>query len=195
MPLMMRLLLASPHSKDAHSRPFGPLQEKTSMDRYVTYWKRFLCYCLRVLPLDKAMLLERHGFQFTPGQRVGLKALWEHLQDKDCAEKDLEEEVLQHFIAVLGIDGESGQLRPAHLFTYVLAGLVYVGRALLSEFAIPARERGTIKDLEGRFAAVRDEWLCKATYSPMGYTLSLLLYGKKIARETGSRLMVSWNRQ
>ncbi|KAL2207014.1 hypothetical protein CC79DRAFT_1332834 [Sarocladium strictum] len=149
MPLMTRLLLASPHPKDAHSRPFGPLQEKTSMDRYVTYWKRFLCYCLRVLPLDEATLLERHGFQFTPGQR----------------------------------------LRPAHLFTYVLAGLVYVGRALLSEFAIPARERGTIKDLEGRFVAVRDEWLCKATYSPMGYTLSLLLYGKKIARETGSRLM------
>ncbi|KAL2208329.1 hypothetical protein CC79DRAFT_1334080, partial [Sarocladium strictum] len=150
MPLMMRLLLASLHPKDAYSRPFGLLQEKTSMDRY-------------------AMLLEQHGFQFTPRQR--------------------------HFIAVLGIDGESGQLRPAHLFTYVLAGLVYVGRALLSEFAIPARERGTIKDLEGRFAAVRDEWLCKATYSPMGYTLSLLLYSKKIARETGSRLIVSWNRQ
>ncbi|KAL2201601.1 hypothetical protein CC79DRAFT_1351830 [Sarocladium strictum] len=150
MPLITRLLLASPHPKDAHSRPFGPLQEKTSIDRYVTYWKRFLCYCLRVLPLDEATLLERYGFQ---------------------------------------IDGESGQLCPAHLFTYVLAGLMYVGRALLSEFAIPARERGTIKDLEGRFAAVRDEWLCKATYSPMGYTLSLLLYGKKIARETGSRLI------
>ncbi|KAL2201943.1 hypothetical protein CC79DRAFT_1351456 [Sarocladium strictum] len=129
MPLMTRLLLASPHPKDAHSRPFGPLQEKTSMDRYVTYWKRFLCYCLRVLPLDEATLLERYSFQFTPGQR--------------------------HFIAVLRIDGELGQLRPAHLFTYMLAGLVYVGRALLSEFAIPARERGTIKDLEGRFAANR----------------------------------------
>ncbi|KAL2211178.1 hypothetical protein CC79DRAFT_1353329 [Sarocladium strictum] len=33
MPLMTRLLLASPHPKDAHSRPFRPLQEKTSMDR------------------------------------------------------------------------------------------------------------------------------------------------------------------
>jgi hypothetical protein len=28
-------------------------------------------------------------------------------------------------------------------------------------------------------------------YSLMGYTLSLLLYGKKIARETSSRLIVS----
>jgi hypothetical protein len=49
MPLMTRLLLASPHHQDAHSRPFGPLQEKTSMDRNLTYWKRFLYYCLNVL--------------------------------------------------------------------------------------------------------------------------------------------------
>jgi hypothetical protein len=37
MPLMTRLLLASPHPGDAASRPFGPLQEKSSMDRYVGY--------------------------------------------------------------------------------------------------------------------------------------------------------------
>ncbi|KAL2212895.1 hypothetical protein CC79DRAFT_1338707 [Sarocladium strictum] len=117
MPLMTRLLLASPHPKDAHSRP--------------------------VLPLDEATLLERHGFQFTPGQRMQRLA------------GDPFNSPLWHFIAVLGIDGESGQLRPAHLFIYMLAGLVYIGQALLSEFAIPARERGTIKDLKGRFAANR----------------------------------------
>ncbi|KAI3571768.1 hypothetical protein IWW34DRAFT_566197, partial [Fusarium oxysporum f. sp. albedinis] len=32
---------------------------------------------------------------------------------------------LWHFIGVLGIDGETGQLRTAHPFTYVLAGLVF----------------------------------------------------------------------
>ncbi|KAH8645566.1 hypothetical protein BGZ61DRAFT_488348 [Ilyonectria robusta] len=32
-------------------------------------------------------------------------------------------------------------------------------------------------------------------YSPMGYTLSLLLYGRKIAREIGSWLMVSWSKK
>ncbi|KAK2684336.1 hypothetical protein QWA68_016833, partial [Fusarium oxysporum] len=102
---------------------------------------------------------------------------------------------LWHFVGVLGIDGETGQLRPAHLFTYVLAGLVFIGRALLGEWAIPTRERGGMEDLTQRFAQVRDAWLCKATYSPMGYILSLLLFGKKIARETGSRLMVSWSKQ
>jgi len=102
---------------------------------------------------------------------------------------------LWHFVGVLGIDGETGQLRPAHLFTYVLAGLVFTGRALLGEWAIPTRERDGMEDLTQRFAQVRDAWLCKATYSPMGYILSLLLFGKKIARETGSRLMVSWSKQ
>ncbi|KAL2209730.1 hypothetical protein CC79DRAFT_1321165 [Sarocladium strictum] len=101
MPLMTRLLLASPHSKDAHSRPFGPLQEKTSMNS-------------------------------TSSPCSGSTA---------------------------------------------------------------SRDSYAQRTSSRRFAAVRDEWLCKATYSPMGYTLSLLLYGKKIARETSSQLMVSWNRQ
>jgi hypothetical protein len=52
-----------------------------------------------------------------------------------------------------------------------------------------------MEDLGERFAQVRNTWLCKATYSPMGYTLSLLLYGRRIAQETGSRLMVSWSKQ
>ncbi|KAM0362018.1 hypothetical protein ACHAO7_011321 [Fusarium culmorum] len=215
MPLMTRLLLASPHPHDAHSRPFGALQEKTSMDRYLIYVKRFLCYCFNVLSLEEDILLATHGFRFTHAQRMGLEELWSRLQDEEQSSDDgLQEQTLEilatfwtqrldgdpfesplwHFVGVLGIDGETGQLRPAHLFTYVLAGLVFTGRALLAEWAIPTRERAGMADLAQRFAKVRDAWLCKATYSPMGYTLSLLLYGRKIAQETGSRLMVSWSK-
>jgi superfamily II DNA helicase RecQ len=215
MPLMTRLLLASPHPQDAHSQPFGPLQEKTSMDRYLMYWKRFLCYCMRVLHLDDTSLLEKHAFTFTRDQRVSLEKLWRHVQDEDWSENLLEEELLQvsasfwmqpldedpfasplwHFIGVLAFDQQSGQLRPAHLFTYVLAGLVFVGRVLLAERAIPAKEREGMLDLIGRFGQIRNKWLCRATYSPMGYVLSLLLYGQKISRETSSRRVVSWNKQ
>lgn len=214
MPLMTRLLLASPHQLDAHSRPFGPLQEKTSMDRNLIYWTRFLCYCLNVLHLDESELFKKHGFRFAAGQRESLGRLWEHLQNGDWSEEALEDELLEvsasfwmqqlqgdpfesplwHFVGVLGIDGGSGQFRPAHLFTYVLAGLMYVGRALLGEWAIPTKDRPEMEDLGERFAEVRDAWLCKATYSPMGYTLSLLLYGRAIAKQTGSRLMVSWSK-
>ncbi|KAJ0130499.1 hypothetical protein HZ326_26396 [Fusarium oxysporum f. sp. albedinis] len=62
-------------------------------------------------------------------------------------------------------------------------------------FAIPTRERAGMQDLTQRFAQVRDAWLCKATYSPIGYILSLLVFRKKIARKTGSRLMVFWSKQ
>ncbi len=76
----------------------------------------------------------------------------------------------------------------------MLVGLVYVGRALLAEWAIPTTERVGMEDLGERFARVRTTWLYKATYSLIGYVLSLLLYGRKIAQETGSRLMVSWSK-
>jgi hypothetical protein len=52
----------------------------------------------------------------------------------------------------LGIDKESRQFRLAHLFTYVLAGLVYIRRALLAEWAILTIKRARIEDLGERFA-------------------------------------------
>jgi hypothetical protein len=58
---------------------------------------------------------------------------------------------LWHFVGVLGIDRESRQFRPIHLFTYVLAGLVYIRRALLTEWAIPITERIRMEDLRERF--------------------------------------------
>ncbi|GKU13788.1 unnamed protein product, partial [Fusarium langsethiae] len=118
-----------------------------------------------------------HGFRFTHAQRTGLEELWSRLQDEEQPSDDgLQEQILQilatfwtqrldgdpfesplwHFVGVLGIDGETGQLRSAHLFTYVLAGLVFTGRALLGEWAIPTRERAGMADLAQRFAKVRD---------------------------------------
>ena len=153
MPLMTRLLLASPHHDDAHSRPFGLLQEKASIDRNLIYWTRFFCYCLNVLQLADAELFKKYGFYFTAAQRGSLERLWELLKDKDYSKGVLEEELLQvsatfwmqrldrdpflsplwHFVGVLGTDGKSRHFRPAYLFTNMLAGLVYVGRALLGE--------------------------------------------------------------
>lgn len=46
LPHISRLYLASPHLQETHSRPFGPLQEKASIDQYLGYSKCFLCYCL-----------------------------------------------------------------------------------------------------------------------------------------------------
>ncbi|KFY03965.1 hypothetical protein V490_00040, partial [Pseudogymnoascus sp. VKM F-3557] len=95
MPLMTQLLLASPHQLDTHSRLFGPLQEKTSMDRNLIYWTRFLCYCLNVLHLNETKLFEKHRFRFVVGQRESLGKLWEHLQNAEWSEDVLEDELLE----------------------------------------------------------------------------------------------------
>ncbi|KAG6027663.1 hypothetical protein E4U40_001446 [Claviceps sp. LM458 group G5] len=216
LPLMTRLMLASPHRNDADLKPFGPLQDKAKMDRYVSYWKRFICYCLRVLPLDEPTLLNKQGFAFTKEQRASLEGLCKHLKSKEFPEEMLEEELLQvsasfwmqelvgdpfdsplwHFVSVLGIDEETRKFRPAHLFTCVLSGLVYVARVLLVEHASPAKERPQMKDPQKRIATIRNDWLCKAACTPMGYTLSLLQYGKMISKLTGSsRRLVSWARR
>ncbi|KAG6069484.1 hypothetical protein E4U16_007657 [Claviceps sp. LM84 group G4] len=213
LPLMTRLMLASPHRNNADLEPFGPLQDKAKMKRYVSYWKRFICYCLRVLPLDERTLLKRQGFAFTKEQRASLEGLSKHLKSKEFPEEMLEEELLQvsasfwmqelvgdpfdsplwHFVSVLGIDEDTHKFRPAHLFTCVLSGLVYVARVLLVEHASPAKERPRMEDAQKRIATIRNDWLCKAACTPMGYTLSLLQYGKMISKLTGSnRRLVSW---
>ncbi|KAH8645567.1 hypothetical protein BGZ61DRAFT_542699 [Ilyonectria robusta] len=242
LPHIGRLYLASPHLQETHSRPFGPLQEKDSMDRYLRYSKRFLCYCLRVRTLEPAELATQHALILTPMQRGQLARLARRLEqavaagcsyssgnnsdeDEDdeggCSNShdnskiraQVEEEVLQalasfwmqrlpadpfasplwHFVAVLGINKQTGQLQPAHLFTGTLAGLVYTGRAVVAEAAIPSSQRAALTDLPEQLHAARESWLCKTSFAPMGYILSLLLYGRKIAMETGSRLAVLWN--
>jgi hypothetical protein len=72
---------------------------------------------------------------------------------------------------------------------------MYIRRVLLAKWVIPITERIGIKDLGEWFTRVQDTWLYKATYSLMNYVLSLLLYNRKIAQETNSRLMVSWSKQ
>lgn len=144
------------------------------MDRNLIYWTRFLCYCLNVIHLEESELFEKHGFHFAAGQRNSLGKLWAH--NEDWLEEALEAELpevsvsfwmqrlqgdpfdspLWHFVGVLGIDGCSEQFRPAHLFTYGLAGLMYVGRALLGEWAILTKDRPGMGDLGKRFAQVRD---------------------------------------
>jgi hypothetical protein len=100
---------------------------------------------------------------------------------------------LWHFVGVLRIEGGSGQFRPAHLFTYVLAGLIMlaeVARGMGHSHKGPTGDGGSGRAI----CAGAGHLVVQATYSPMGFTLSLLLYGRAIAKQTGSRLMVSWSK-
>ena len=87
-----------------------------------------------------------------------------------------------HFLAVLGIDEETRQLRQANDFSYMLAGVVYCMRVLAVEVILPSGERDDQDDEDDeRFKRIRDSFLADSTYSMMSKALSILAYGKSIA--------------
>jgi hypothetical protein len=44
-----RRWLRSANREEVHKKPMVRLQEAASQARYARYWKRFVCYCLRVV--------------------------------------------------------------------------------------------------------------------------------------------------
>lgn len=101
---------------------------------------------------------------------------------------------LLHFLAVLSIDEEMGRLREANDFSYMLAGVVYCTRIFAVEAILPSAERDRQgEDDDRRFLKTRESHLADGGYSPMSKMLSLLAYGKLIARDHGNQGAVLWD--
>ncbi|KAF5239309.1 hypothetical protein FANTH_10012 [Fusarium anthophilum] len=174
----------------------------------------------KVMDEEEEVLLADHGFRFTLEQRANLEKLWAHLQGEEDEEIEGDDDEAGEDEIEGGRPSSSRHNSPnsdkglQERMLRVLAG--FWTQRLDGEPAVALRRRAGDRRRDGAAATslpihlctrrsrlhrigavggVRDAWLCKATYSPMGYILSLLLFGKKIARETGSRLMVSWSKQ
>ena len=94
---------------------------------------------------------------------------------------------LLHFLAVLSIDEEMGRLREANDFSYMLARVVYCTRIFAVKAILPSAERDCQgEDDDRRFLETRERYLADGGYSPMSKMLSLLAYGKLIARDYGN---------
>jgi hypothetical protein len=114
---------------------------------------------------------------------------------------DAERSPLVYFTGVLGIHRYTLMYRTAYLFTPVLAGFIWIGRLLMLEYALPARAwsslgwpaKASYKDQGARFKDVRDRYLCRGGFHPMGRMIEMLHYGRGIARKEGSRGMISWS--
>ena len=76
LPREIRRWLRSVKKSNPDSRPLGPLQNKTSQDWYVSYWKWFICYCLRLVEKGEQEVMA-HSIRFQGDQRQQLEALWE----------------------------------------------------------------------------------------------------------------------
>jgi superfamily II DNA or RNA helicase len=261
-----RRWLRSAKKSEPDVRPLARLQNPESQVRYSGYWKRFICYVLRVLQSQSesyaehnrqdrsgsdnasnseedsensssdeedddgdqhveherasttsidAMKDARRLFPWKGEQKALAEKLWQLIETPYSDDRakldallhlsksfifvtvrgDIFSSGLLHFLAVLGVDEEMGRLREANDFSYMLAGVVYCTRVIGVEAILPAAERDQQgEDDDGRFLETRNRYLADGGYSPMSKMISLLAYGKMIARNHGNAGAVLWSR-
>src|SRR5271170_1272943 len=109
---------------------------------------------------------------------------------------------LLHFSAVFrGIDVKNGRFREPGNFTPMLAGLTWVGRLLLLEYALPKREykwlnwpsREVYNDYGLHLEQVRQGHLIEGCYSTVSDIISLMAYGKYLAKQQGLIGPITWD--
>lgn len=79
--------LASIDPSKPRGRPFGLKDVASSMTRYKTYWKRYLCYCVRVFRAGRDASADTHGVRFTDEQWSQLGVIVQQL-DNDNDDDD-----------------------------------------------------------------------------------------------------------
>ncbi len=107
---------------------------------------------------------------------------------------------LLYFVGVLGIHPYNLAYRTAYQFTPTLAGLVWVGRLLLLEHALPLVPYPTIPWAAGStrtnptayFRKVHARYLCRDSVTAMSHLFRLLAFGRKIVQKEGPRANISW---
>lgn len=94
---------------------------------------------------------------------------------------------LMQFLAVLGIDPDTGRLRTAKHYLYMLAGMVYCVRVIAAKKLLPGGQRSTQTEQDrNRFIKMRHKHLADSTFTPMSAMISMLAYGKHVALTTGN---------
>jgi hypothetical protein len=108
---------------------------------------------------------------------------------------------LVYFSGVLSIQRERLAIHTAYLYTPFLAGLVYVGRLLMLEYALPQQAYETLgwpdcsacPDQLRRLQLVRRKYLCRGGSHLMARLLEMLYVGRTIAKKEGARANISWS--
>ena len=106
-----------------------------------------------------------------------------------------------YFAGVLSIQREGLTYRLAYLYTTIAASLVWVGRLLMLEYALPQQAYRTLgwpscaacpNQLQ-RLQLIRQKYLCKGGPHAMAHILELLYQGRSIAKREGRRANLSWS--
>ncbi|KFY28399.1 hypothetical protein V491_00488, partial [Pseudogymnoascus sp. VKM F-3775] len=108
---------------------------------------------------------------------------------------------LVYFAGVLSIQRDSLAYRIAYLYTTRAASLVWVGRLLMLEYALPQQAYHTLgrpscaayPDQLRRLQRIRRKYLCRGGPHAMAHILELLYKGRTIAKREGRRANFSWS--
>ena len=116
----------------------------------------------------------------------------------------LEGTAIAHFSGVLGIHPSEYAFRTAYSYTPFLSALIWVGRLVILEYALPKQpyrslprpwpSRDTYPDMAARLCGhIRPKYLQRGSISPIGYLLERLQHGRAIAKRDGAPTNISWS--
>jgi hypothetical protein len=116
----------------------------------------------------------------------------------------LEENAIVHFSGVLGIHPHDLVYRRASDYTPLVSALIWLGRLIIFEYALPLRaythlphvwpERAAYANQVARLRdEIRPRYLQRGSPSPIGYLIERLQHGRATARREGPKAQISWS--
>lgn len=108
---------------------------------------------------------------------------------------------LVYFSGVLGVHCSSLAYRTAYYYTLFAAGLIWIGRLLLLEYALPKEPylvlnwpaATSYKSQLQQLQYIQCKYLCYSSAYPMGRLLEAIAYGRAIAKKEGACTNISWS--
>ncbi|KAH7111678.1 hypothetical protein B0J13DRAFT_659885, partial [Dactylonectria estremocensis] len=115
---------------------------------------------------------------------------------------DMSSSVLIHYTAVMGIQRDSLAYYSAYNSTPKLAALMWVGRLLFLEYALPVYTYDTLAfpwpcrtsylSQPDRLDSIRRKYLLRGGYTPFGEMIELKAFAKSIVKREGIPGNLSW---
>ena len=146
--------LASADANQESSKPFRMFFSKETLVDYISFWQRYICFCVRVITLQD------HGVGFTEEETALLWKLHNIVflerctpEEEECAIMELSACLIRHsdyagvrssiidFTGILGFDLQSHQWRQPENYAPILAGFQFCIQIIMLEHAIPIHER------------------------------------------------------
>jgi hypothetical protein len=136
-----------------------------------------------------------------PELTTAVMALIVSIVTQDTSKISLYESPLMHFLAVCGINPTTRGFQPIFAYTPILARILWIGRLLLLEIALPLapwpelqlRSRDQYSSIIKRVHVIRARHLCEGSFSPISSVLTQLAKGKALNKLHRSESNIYWS--